>query len=247
MSPIALTLDRVDTDDVGMLRVGGVSGLVVALSYPVIIALFLVAGTDLPAGEGGQAWLDYMSGHEATWWAIVGLSAFTDLLWIPVAWALYLTLRTVDRTWTLVGAGLMVLFVILELTVSWPSFGALIGLSDQLSSTTTEAQRASIAAAADYAAAVQASDLLPAYAILTPGLGKLALGAVMWNGGPFGRAAASLAIAVGGLSAIAVLGPYLWPPLDQVIILGSLLSAAWFAVVGLRMTKMATRTAPPEG
>jgi hypothetical protein len=225
------------------LRIGGVSGLIVALSYPIIIALFLVAGTDMPKGEGGEAWLDYVAGHETAWWAIVGLSAFTDVLWIPVAWALYLALRTVDRAWALVGAGLMVLFVILELTVSWPNYAALIDLSAQLSSATTEAQRASIAAAANYAAVMQSSDLLPAYAILIPGLGQLVLGAVMWKGGPFGRAAAWLAIVAGALSVVAVVGSHLWSPLDQVIILGSLLSAVWFAVVGLRMMRLGKRTA----
>ncbi len=242
---MALALDRVEQDNAALLRIGGVSGFVIALSYPVIIALFLVAGTDMPSGEGGQAWLDYMSGHETAWWAIVGLSAFTDVLWIPVAWALYLALRMVDRAWTLVGAGLMALFVILELSTSWPNFAALIGLSDQLSSATTDTQRTGIAAAANYASVALSSDLLRVYAILVPGLGKLALGAVMLKGGPFGRAAAWLAIAVGAFSAVAVVGPYLWSPLDQVIILGSLLSAVWFALVGLRMIGMAKEPAVP--
>lgn len=238
MSDMTPASDRIDVEHAAALRIAGVSALVIALSYPVIIALFLVAGVDLPEGEGGQAWLDYLSGHETAWSAIVVLSVFTDVLWILVAWGLYLSLRTIDRVWALIGTGLMVLFVILELTASWPSYAALIELSHQLASSATEAERASIAAAAGYAAAVQSSDLLPVYAIFIPGVGELILGGVMWKGGPFGRVAASLAIAIGALGVVAVVGPYVWAALDQVIVLGSFLSAIWFAVVGVRLVRM---------
>jgi len=229
--------EAVGEDDAKLFRLSGISAIFVALSYPVIIVLFIIAGVDQPTGEGGAAWLAYLSENTGAWWAIVGLSVLTDVLWIPVAWAVYVALRSVDRTMALVGSGLLVLFVILELATSWPSYAVLIALSGDLQ-TATAAQRNDILAAAGFAAAIISSHLLPFYAILLPALGQLSIGAVMRRGGPFGRSTAYFAIAAGLLGVVAVLGGMAWEPLEQAIILGSLLSGVWFFLVGYRLWRI---------
>lgn len=230
-------------DDARLFRLSGIAGIFVALAYPVIIVLFVLAGTDQPVGEGGAAWLSYLSGNTGVWWAIVGLSVLTDVLWIPVAWAVYVALRAVDRTVALVGSGLLVLFVILEMATSWPSYAVLIALSGDLQ-TATVAQRTDILAAAGFAAAIISSHLLSFYAILLPALGQLFIGAVMRRGGPFGRTTAYFAVAAGFLGVLAVFGGLAWEPLGQAIILGSLLSGVWFFLVGYRLWRMSAASTP---
>lgn len=244
MDPAKVAVTAFDDTDRALFRVGGGSGIVVALLYPVIITLYVFAGTTQPVGEGGEAWLDYLSGKTGIWWAIVGLSVLTDLLWVPVAWALYRALKAVSRNAIMVGTGLLVLFVVLELAVSWTNYAVLIELTEKLAA--GEAQRAAVVAAADYASAAQSSSLLPYYAILIPALGQLVIGAVMLEGGPFGRTTAYLAVLVGLLGIVAVLGPYLWPPLDRVIIPASLLSGVWFFLVGYRLVRLGASAPVPE-
>lgn len=232
-------------DDRTLFRLGGVSALGVAVGYPIIVALFLLAGTAMPTGKGGEAWLAYLAGKEAVWWNIVALSVLTDVLWLAVAWALCAALREVDRTAVVVGAGLMALFVVLELSISWPSYAVLVDLSARLGAATTDAQRAAIVAAASPASAELSSHLLPFYCIFTPALGKLVLGLVMWRGGPFGRLTAGLGILEGALGLVAVLGPFVWQPLGSLIVPVSLLSGVWFLLVGLRLTRLAAGPAAP--
>ena len=60
------------------------------------------------------------------WWAILGLSVLTDLLLVPVALALYLALKGVDRDAMLVATAFIGLFVVLDLAVTWPNYASLI-------------------------------------------------------------------------------------------------------------------------
>lgn len=231
--------DRLGEANLTMMRAGGISALVVGLSYPIIIALYVLAGSGQPIGQGGQAWLEYMAGHEAAWWAIVGLSVLTNVLWVPVAWALYWSLATVDRAKALAGSALLVLFVVLELATSWPNYAVLIDLSTKLATPSDDAQRMAVLGAAGYAAAAQSSSLLPYYTILTPALGQLLLGLTMLKGGPYGRLVGWLSVVAGAIGIVAVLGRAIWEPLGQAIIPGSLLTAVWFVLIGRRLLGLA--------
>lgn len=126
-------------DDRTLCRVGGICAIVLGLSYLAITALYAIAGA-VPSGTG-EAWLAYLDGQEATWWGITGLSVVTDVLFLPVAAALYVALRLINRNAVLAGAALLVLFVILDLAVTWPNYAALIMLSGDHAAATGEAQR----------------------------------------------------------------------------------------------------------
>lgn len=219
---------------------GGISAIALGLSYLAITALYGLAGA-VPSGGGAQ-WLDYLSGKTATWWGIVGLSVLTDVLFVPVLAALYVALRTVNRNALLAGVGLVGLFVVLDLAVTWPNYAALIALSSDPAAATDEAQRAADVAAAGYPASVLGSTLLGVYAILVPAVGIGMIGVVML-GRTFGRAAAYAGVLVGVLGIVAVVGPILWSPLGAVAIPASVLTTVWVLLVGCQLLAIGRRPA----
>jgi hypothetical protein len=46
----------------------------------------------------------------------------TDLLFVPVLWALYAVLKNVNRTMMLAGTSLVALFIVLDLAITWPNY-----------------------------------------------------------------------------------------------------------------------------
>jgi hypothetical protein len=68
-------------------RWGGMATLLLAIGYVAIIPLFAWAGAPPATAD---AWFRYLAGKTSVWWAILWLSVFTDLLYLPVAWALCL-------------------------------------------------------------------------------------------------------------------------------------------------------------
>jgi hypothetical protein len=111
-------------DDSALCRVGGVSAIVLGLSYLAVTGLYATAGA-VPSGTG-EDWLAYLDGKDAVWWAIAGLSVLTDVLFLPLAGALYVALRRLNRNAMRAGSTLLVLFVILDLAVTWPNYAAAV-------------------------------------------------------------------------------------------------------------------------
>src|SRR5436305_11135578 len=73
-------------------RAGGISALLLGLGYVITIPLYLYVGA--PPHEA-EAWLTHLAGKTTVWWAILALSVLTDLLFLPVALALYFALKSV--------------------------------------------------------------------------------------------------------------------------------------------------------
>ena len=72
-------------------RIGGISAVVLAVAYVVITVLYVVVGA-VPTEPDGGAWLTYLADRTAVWWGITGLSVLTDLLFLPIAAALFVAL-----------------------------------------------------------------------------------------------------------------------------------------------------------
>jgi hypothetical protein len=225
-------------DDSVLCRVGGVAAIILGLLYLAVTALYAIAGA-VPSGTG-EVWLAYFDGKDAAWWGIAALSVVTDVLFLPLAAALYVALRRVNRNATLAGVTLLVLFVILDLAVTWPNYASLITLSGDLAAATTEAQRAAIMAAATYPASVLDSSLFGVYAILVPALGVLGIGLVML-GGSFSRSAAWVGVLTGILGILSVAGPFAWDPLGALAIPTSVLTTVWVFIVGYKLIRIAGR------
>ena len=209
--------------------------MLLGVSYVVIIVAYVLAGA--PPSEAEQ-WLKYLSERTTAWWTILGLSVVTDLLFVPVAISLFLALKNVNRNAMLAGAGLLIAFVFLDLSVTWPNYASLIGLSGQYTSATNDTLRTHvIVTAAQYPAAVLNSSLIGVYAILIPSLGNLIVGLVMLKG-DFSKLTAYLAVISGILGVVAVVGPHFARVLGLAIVIGSVLTTVWVFLAGYRLYRL---------
>jgi hypothetical protein len=213
-----------------------VSAIVLGVSYIVITALYLVGGA-LPSGTEER--LRHLADHTAVWWAILALSVATDLLFVPVMWSLYGLLAHVRKRAMLAGTGLVGLFVVLDLAVTWPNYSTLITLGDKYVAASDATQRVVLLGAANYAAEVLSSGLFGFYAILVPSAGIFAIGLAMLKGS-FGKVAAYLGMATGVLGAVAVVGPLVVDAAGTAAIVTSILTTAWVLLVGYKLLTPAT-------
>jgi hypothetical protein len=201
----------------------------------VIVAVYATIG---PPPSGGQAWLSYGAGKSGPWWAILALSVVTDLLYLPIAIALYQALKQVSRYAALSATGLLGGFVALDLTVTWPNYASLISLSSSFAASTDAGRRAAYVAAADYASSVVSSRLEAFYSITIPAVGILITGILTWRG-PFTRATAVLAVATGALGLVATLAPLFTHALDITVILTSIGTTIWFLLLARDLHQLA--------
>jgi hypothetical protein len=225
--------ETIDPEGRWLYRVGGIGAVVLGLAYLVIFPLFAHVGAP---PTGGAAWLKYLDGKTTVWWAILGLSVLTDLLYVPVALSLYLALRRVHRSAMLLATAFVGLFVVLDLAVTWTNYAALLTLSGLHAAATNDAQRAACVAAASYASAVLAARTEVLYAIVDLSLGIFLIGGVMRKGkGIFGRTTAYLGLAAGLLGIVSAAGFFL------TMILNAVLVTLWVLSVGGRLCRLGWR------
>jgi hypothetical protein len=94
MSVEGTTVRAVDAHQRWWCRVGGVAALIIGIGYIIIFPFYAQVG---PPPGSGEAWFKYLPGKTTAWWTILGLSVFTDFLFVPVAFALYGALKHVNR------------------------------------------------------------------------------------------------------------------------------------------------------
>jgi hypothetical protein len=228
MGADAETANAADPDSRWLYRVGGISALVLGAAYVAIIPLYAHVGAPPNSGE---AWLKYLSGKIAIWWAILGLSVLTDLLFVPVALSLYLALKRIHRSAMLVATVFVGLFVVLDLAVTWSSFAALLTLGGAYAAAADDVQRAAYVAAANYPSAVLASPLEIVYAIVILSFAILIIGIVMWKG-IFNKTTALLGFITG------ILGIASLTRVTAIIIMNALFATVWVLFVGYRLYRL---------
>jgi hypothetical protein len=231
MSAQKMMVNAVDPDGKWLYRVGGLSAILFGIAYLIIIGLYVPMGA---RPSGAEAQLRYIAGNTTSWWAILGLSVLTDLLLVPVAFALYLALKGINRNMMLIATAGMGLFVLLDLTITWTNYAALIALSGSYAAAVNDAQRAVVVTAATYPSTVLESSLLFVYNTLTLSVGILMTGLVMLKG-IFSKSTAYLGMVTGIVGIVAVVGPFPVSALSVIIILASVLTTVWalFAGYGL--------------
>jgi hypothetical protein len=218
-----------DPDQRHWYRVGSVAAILLGIGYILIFPLYARVGAP---PSGGEAWFSYLPGKTRIWWAILALSVFTDLLYVPLALALYLALKKIGKNAMLLATAFMGLFVVLDLAITWTHYASILMLYNQYSTATSDLQRAAYLAAADYGSAVLASPLEVVYAIVTLSVGILVTGVVMLRGA-FDKIAAYLALATGVLGIASLTG------LGVAIIGNALFATAWLFCVGYRLHRLA--------
>jgi len=209
-------------------RVGAVAALVLGIGYVIIIPLYAHVG---PPPTGGEAWFEYLPGKTTAWWAILGISVFTDFLYVPVVLALWVALKEVDRILALLATAFVGLFVVLDLAVTWSHYASILTLYRSYATVTDEARRASYIAAANYASAMLTSPLEIVYAIVTLSFGILLFGLVMLRGA-FNKITAYLALVTGVLGIISLTG------FSFAIIGNALFATAWLFFVSQRLYRL---------
>lgn len=234
MNTQKMNVHEVDTEGNWLYRVGGIAALVLGIAYIIIIPLYAHAGVP---PSGGEARLQYLAENTTAWWAILGLSVLTDLLFVPVALSLFLALKGVNRNAMLVATAFVGLFIVLDLAVTWPNYASLITLSSHYAAATSDAQRAAYVAAANYATAVLTSSLEAVYSILTLSLGILITGLVMLKG-IFNKITAYLGLITGMLGIVSVVGPLFVSTLSVTIIITSVLTTVWVLFVGYQLYRL---------
>lgn len=237
MSVQKLAVNAVDMDGQWLYRVGGISALVFALAYVVIIALYVPMGAP---PNGAEARLASMAGNTTAWWLILALSVLTDFLLVPVIFSLYLALKGINRGMMLVASAFMGLFILLDLALTWTNYAALITLSGQYATATDGAQRAALITIASYPTAVLESHLLDVYNTVTLAIGILLAGIVMLKR-IFSKSVAYLGIITGILGIVAVAGPFVLSGLSTLIIVASLLTTIWVFLVGYKLYRLGQR------
>jgi len=228
MNEQKIMVNTVDPEGKGWYRVGGISALVLGVAYLIIIPLYASVGAP---PTGGQAWLTYLNGKTTVWWAILGLSILTDVLFVPVAFSLYLALKKVNRNVMLVAIAFVGVFVVLDLAVTWSNYAALITLSGNYAAATNDAQRAAYVAAANYPSAVLASPLERVYSIVDLSFGILLISLVMLKG-IFRKSTAYVGVATGVLGIVSLVG---W---SVTIILNAVFATLWVLLVGYRLCRL---------
>ena len=203
------------------------AALALVVGYVAIIPLFAWVGAPPASGE---AWFRYLPGKSTAWWVILWLSVVTDLCYLPVAWALYFGLREAGRGLMRAATLLLHLFVVLDLAVTWTHHASILALYRSYAAESDAAPRAAYLAAAEYAAAMPATPLLIAYAIVIPSIGILLAAVVMRRTG-FGGLCAYTGLITGLLGVLSISGFF---PL----IMGNALGATlWFFLVGVRLLR----------
>lgn len=213
-------------------RMGGFAALALAVGYVAIMPLFASVGA--PA-EGAVGLLEYHTTGTTAWWGIVGLSVTTDLLFVPVAIALYMALRPISQPWMLAASAFTLLFVVLDLAVLWPAEVSLISLGQEYASASGPA-KAALVAAATYPASVVDSELTTVYSVLTLGIGILAASLVMLRS-TMGRITAWVGIATGALGIASVVESMVTGDFPVLVVLASLLTIVWLVLVGIALLR----------
>lgn len=229
-----MNADFENLNDKYLYHLGGISAFILVVGYLLTFPIYAWVG-DAPPGNVEEQ-LAYFAEHDAGWWAILGLMVFTDLLYIPIFMALYQALQHIDQTFMVLACAMIGLFIVLDLSLTWTSYSALIMSGSLYASAISEVEKAALVARAGYPSTMLASPLLGTYAILIPSLGFLFTGLVMQKG-VFSKAAAGLALAV-GVTAFVFMGSYYWEPLAIFRIINALFATAWYIVVGWQLYRL---------
>jgi hypothetical protein len=213
---------------------GGACGIVLGVAYLIIVALYAPIGAPPMSVD---ALLLYLAKNSSRWWWIIALSATTDFLFIPFAASIYFALRNVNRYLVWLAAACMILFVFLDLAVTWTNYATAMTLGNAYLEAATEIQKSAILTAAEPVGAVLHSKLLFVYNSLTLAAGILLTGIVMLRS-TFGKATAYVGIATGCAGVLAVVGSFLTIALNSAIIVASCLTTLWVVIVGYQFCRL---------
>jgi hypothetical protein len=228
-------METVDTSWKGLYKWGGVLSLTNGVLYIVATILFASLGA---TPSGGEAVLKWLSGQTTLAYTAEGVFVLTDILFVPVVLALYLSLKEVNKNAMLAAAGFLDLFVVLDLGVTVISQVGLTTLSQNYAAATSDIQRAAYVATTNYVLGVTAVGG-PAYSFLVSSIGVLITSLVMLRG-VFSKATAYLGLAVGIVGLVYSISLFV-PALAMAAAITLFLWGVWFLLAGYRLYRLGKR------
>jgi len=230
----------VNPDGKWIYRVGGISAIVLGMGYLLTFPVVIVYAGGFPP-PGAEAKLVFFAEHASDWWAATALMVFTDLLYVPVFLALYQALKGINKYMMLLALACEGLFVALDLAVTWTAYSSLTALGGVYATASSDAQRASIVAAAGYPSTITDSPLLGIYIAFVPAVGLLLTSLVMRRG-IFNKALAYVGAIAGICGIVAGIGPIFLGALDTAQYINAGLAMIWFFFVGIKLYKLCQST-----
>jgi hypothetical protein len=222
---------HVDSTWNGIYKVGGICMIAFGLIY--IIATILNSTLVVPPGDNA-AFLNSLAGHATLARVIYGLYSLSDFLLLFAAAALYLSLKKINKGAMLVAAGLLFLFLVIDLVLTEFNSLTLVTLAQHYATATIDAQRFAYMAAADYALAT--IPIATFYSWVVGSVGFLIASVVLLNG-IFGKRTAYLGIIVNTAGIVG--GFYIFVPVLAVFLAPILIVwGIWLVLVGFRLYKL---------
>ena len=164
------------------------------------------------------------------------LAALGELLLLPAALGLYLSLKDVDKNHMLIAAASWSVAVSLYL-VSRGQIMSLLPMSGRYAAATSEAMRAAYLVSADQT--IEVANIYGNMALMLHQVGAIIMGLVMLKG-VYGRRTGYFVTVVGTMTFIGTFGVVL-RPLSFLTLFGLMLTAVWQIVVGIKLYKLGVR------
>lgn len=230
-----LIRETADTSWKWIYQAGGISAIMFGIGYIIIIGLYIPMGA---RPNDVESWLIYMAENVTKWWIVLSISVLTDFLLIPIVLAVYSALKDINKNMTRIGAAFVILFIFLDLALTWTNYASGIALGELYTATSSTIEKENIITAATYPFLIVRSNLLFVYNSLTLGVGIFMTSAVMLKG-IFSKATAYTGLLTGFFTIGAIIGSFLETPLTtMMIIFASLLTTIWYLMIGFKLYKL---------
>jgi hypothetical protein len=161
------------------------------------------------------------------------LAALGELLLLPAALGLYLSLKDVNKNYMLIAAACWSVAVTMYL-VSRGQIISLLPISGRYAAATSESMRAAYLVSADQT--IEGANIYGNMALMLHQVGSVIMGLVMLKG-VYGRRTGYLVTVVGIMTFVGTFGVVL-RPLSFLTLFGLMLTAVWQIVVGVKLYKL---------
>ncbi|MGZ5242829.1 MAG: DUF4386 family protein [Bacteroidia bacterium] len=213
----------------------GISGILVAVGYIIILICFTISGFPLP--HDSTTWINYLDGKIELWSGIIWLSAVTDILYIIIAYGFLIFFEKKYKFWIVLASIFFVLFAILELAGTWSIYPTIIKLYEDYKLSNISEKRMLYLAAIEYGSAHFQTSMNGFYSIVLPSLATIIYNVVMFRSKDFSKTISMIGLIAGICNIVSVFGGLIYDPLKQLVMPGSFLSLFWFLGIGIKFIK----------
>lgn len=201
------------------------------IAFGLIYIIASVLALKLAVPDDSVAFFISLGANATRAHVVYGLFSLADFVLMPAIIGLYLALRRHGKTAMLVAAGLLFLFIFMDLSTTEFNTLTLVTLAQHYASSTSDAQRTAYMAAADYALAT--IPLASFYSWVVGSLGLLIASIIMLKGN-FGKRTAYAGMILNTAGIIG--GFYVFIPILTLVLTPILiLWGIWLILVGSRL------------